>query len=131
MRHRKQFMALAVLAFAAVAEGSERPQVKLPLDELLDTPISTAAKYDQQLSRVAASVTVISAEEIERYGWTTLPEALASVSDLYLTNDRNFTYVGVRGIGRPTDYNSRLLLLLDGQPLNGAIFGGAPVDLPI
>src|SRR5437763_17013723 len=100
-----------------------RAQDNLPLDKLLETPISTAAKYDQQLSSVAASVTVITAEEIERYGWTTVDEVLGALRSFYTTYDRSYVYAGVRGIGRPTDYNARLLVLVDGVPLNDAFIG--------
>jgi outer membrane receptor protein involved in Fe transport len=97
----------------------------LPLDTLLNTPIKTAAKYDQTLSSVAASVTVITSEEIERYGWTSLPDLLQSIPGFYVTYDRNYWYIGVRGVGRPTDYNSRIMVLRNGIALNGDVFGGA------
>ena len=113
--------ALVMMALAAPM----RAQDKLPLDKLLETPISTAAKYDQKLSSVAASVTVITAEEIERYGWTSLAEVLQSVRGFYLTYDRSYDYIGVRGIGIPTDYNSRVLILLDGTAVNEPFMGKA------
>jgi iron complex outermembrane receptor protein len=116
---------LVVLATGARAADDES-QAKLPLDKLLETPISTAAKYDQQMSNVAASVTVITAEEIQRYGWTSLAEVLESVRGFYVTYDREAPYIGVRGVGRPTDYNSRLLILLDGFPVAEPVFGAAP-----
>lgn len=115
---------LTALAFPprAMAQSDEN----LPLDELLSTKISTAAKYDQQMSEVAASVTVISSEEIERYGWTTFDELLSAIRGLYVTNDRNFSTLGVRGISRPTDSNSRLMVLVDGSPLTGPVYGDSP-----
>src|SRR5947207_4675081 len=99
----KRFCAVTIAIFASVVARAADDTAKLPLDKLLETPISTAAKYDQQLSNVAASATVITSEEIERYGWTSLSEALQAVRGFYLTNDRQRTYVGLRGIGRPTD----------------------------
>jgi outer membrane receptor protein involved in Fe transport len=125
MKRLGVFAAFA-LALASLAGADDEPAAKLPLDVLLETPISTAAKYDQQLSSVAASVTVITAEEIERYGWTSISEVLQAIRGFYITYDRNYTYVGLRGIGRPTDYNSRLLILIDGHRLNNALFGSAP-----
>lgn len=116
-----------VVALASDLRADDPTPFKLPLDELLGTPISTAARYEQTLSSVAASVTVITSEEIERYGWTSLPEVLQSIPGFYLTYDRNYTYVGVRGIGRPTDYNSRIMVLRNGIALNGDIFGAAPM----
>jgi iron complex outermembrane receptor protein len=125
MTNRSWLITLTLLALAGGLQAGEQTPARLPLDTLLETPISTAAKYDQQLSSVAASVSVITADEIERYGWTSLAEVLEAVRGFYETYDRNYAYIGVRGIGRPTDYNSRLLILIDGQPVTDAVFGGA------
>lgn len=51
---------------------------------------------------------------------------LQSVPGFYLTNDRLFTYLGVRGIGRPTDYNGRIMIMVDGHVQNESVFGAAP-----
>ena len=126
-RFAGRLSSLAIVLLASVLRADDQPQLQLPLDKLLATPISTAAKYDQALSSVAASVTVITGEEIERYGWTSLPEVLQSIAGFTITYDRNFTYVGVRGVSRPTDYNSRIMVLRDGMALNGDIFGAAPM----
>lgn len=95
----------------------------LPLDALLNTRISTAAKYEQRVTDVPASVTVITAEEIARNGWLTLADALASVPGVTLTYDRGYTYLGVRGVGLPSDYNNRFLILLNGQPMLDGVAG--------
>ena len=98
-----------------------------PLDALLNTRISTAAKYEQRVTDVPASVTVITAEEIARNGWLTLADALASVPGVTLTYDRGYTYLGVRGVGLPSDYNNRFLILLDGQPMLDGVAGAIDV----
>jgi iron complex outermembrane receptor protein len=137
MTNRHTATALAILTIAGCLSAAENPQTNPQLDKLLGTPISaatesehvlssTAAKYEQELGSVPASITIITAEEIARYGWTTLDQVLQSVPGFYLTNDRNFTYLGVRGIGRPTDYNSRILVMLDGHDLNEPVLGQAP-----
>ena len=95
----------------------------LPLDALLNTRISTAAKYEQRVTDVPASVTVITAEEIARNGWLTLADALASVPGVTLSYDRGYTYLGVRGVGLPSDYNNRFLILLNGQPMLDGVAG--------
>ena len=43
----------------------------------------------------------------------------------YVTNDRNYSYLGVRGFSRPGDYNARILLLVDGHRMNDNVFGSA------
>jgi outer membrane receptor for ferrienterochelin and colicins len=96
------------------------------LDSLLSIRLSAASRYDQTAAEAPASVTVITWEDIERFGWRTLGEVLASATGFYTSDDRNYTYVGVRGIGRPMDYNNRVLLLLDGHPLNEGYYGMMP-----
>jgi outer membrane receptor protein involved in Fe transport len=100
-----------------------KPAEDLPLDALLNTRISTAAKYEQRVTDVPSSVTVITAEEITRNGWQTLADALASVPGVSLTYDRGYTYLGLRGVGLPGDYNNRFLILLNGQPMLDGVAG--------
>src|ERR1700694_5412928 len=118
-----RLFSMTALALTSVLRADDKTPIKLPLDELLATPIKTAAKYEQTLSSVAASVTVITGEEIERYGWTSLPEVLQSIPGFYVTYDRVYTYIGVRGIGRPTDFNTRIMVLRNGIVLNGELLG--------
>jgi iron complex outermembrane receptor protein len=63
-------------------------------------------------------VTIVTAEDIERFGYRTLDEVLETVRGFYISSDHNYSYIGIRGFGRPTDYNNRLLILLNGQALN-------------
>lgn len=98
---------------------------------------ATAAKYSQR-SGAAPSVThIVDAEDIRTYGYRSLAEILRSLPGLYVTNDRNYTYLGVRGFGRPSDYNSRALLLIDGERINDAVYDGGligqefPVDVDL
>jgi iron complex outermembrane receptor protein len=97
------------------------------LDSLLNTRISSAAKYEQTISEVAGAVTIVTADDIARFGYRTVAEVLAATRGFYISNDRNYTYVGTRGFSRPTDYNNRILVLLDGQVTNEPIWGGAYV----
>lgn len=72
-------------------------------------------------------VSVITAREIRGFGWRTLAEALGSLRGLHVSYDRSYTYLGVRGFGRPGDFTSRVLLLIDGVPVNDGVYDQAPV----
>lgn len=87
--------------------------------------VSTASKYSQKAATAPGSVHIVTAEDIRTYGFRTLGEALRMLPGTYLTNDRNYNYLGVRGFNRPGDYNSRILLLLDGERINDSIYDSA------
>ncbi len=110
----------------ATAQGVADP-VALSLDSLLNTKISSAAKYEQTSSEAASSVTIITADEIHRHGYRSLPEVLGATRGFYMSYDRNYAFLGARGFSRPSDYNNRILLLIDGNAMNEGVFGGAPV----
>jgi iron complex outermembrane receptor protein len=108
------------------------------LEALLDVQVDSvegAARHTQRLTEAPASVSVITASDIETFGWRTLADVLKSVRGFHVTYDRNYSYLGVRAFGRPTDYNNRVLLMVDGRRLNDSIYDGAligtdfPVDL--
>ena len=92
----------------------------------LDT-VFGASKFQQKVTEAPSSVTIITADEIQKYGYRTLSDVLQSVPGFYVTNDRNYSYIGVDGISRPTDYNTHLLMLIDGHRVNDNIFNGAYV----
>ena len=95
------------------------------LDALLNTTISAASKYEQTTRDAPAAVTILTSEDIERYGWRTIDEALQTVRGMYVSNDRNYAYLGARGFGRPTDYNNRVLLLVNGHTNNDDFYNSA------
>jgi outer membrane receptor protein involved in Fe transport len=89
--------------------------------------VSAASKYEQDPREAPASISVITQEEIQRFGYRTLAEVLNSVRGFFTSYDRNYTYVAVRGFTLPGDYNTRILLLVDGHRLNDNVADAAYV----
>ena len=113
---------------------SSQPISEMSMQDLLSVDVvSTASKFPQAIREAPASITVVTDEEIRRFGYRTLGDVLRSVRGFYTTYDRNYAYVGMRGFARPGDYNTRVLLLVDGHRLNDDIFDQAPIgtDFPI
>ncbi len=77
-----------------------------------------AAKREQSLGNVASAVTVITADRIRRFGYRTIGEALASVAGTYLVDNRLSYSLGIRGLQAPGDFNTRILVLVDGAAVN-------------
>jgi outer membrane receptor for ferrienterochelin and colicins len=128
--------AQAASATVDAPQASSRQTVPgdLSLQQLLETEVvSSASKFRQEVREAPASITVVTAEDIRRHGHRTLAEVLESVRGFYTTNDRNYTYIGVRGFARPGDYNTRVLLLLNGHRLNDPVYDMAPIgsDFPV
>jgi iron complex outermembrane receptor protein len=101
-------------------------------EDLLLAEIPTvyaASRHEQPVTEAPAAVTVITRDDIVKYGYRTLAQALASVPGLYISNDRGYSYVGVRGLSVPSDYNSRVLFLLNGLPLNDKYYDGSVIEL--
>lgn len=94
----------------------------LSLEELSNVQVYGASKHLQSTREAPASVTVITRDEIERYGYRTLADILRSVRGLYVTDNKLYSSLGVRGFGRPSDYNTRVLVLLDGHRTNDNIY---------
>jgi iron complex outermembrane receptor protein len=113
---------------SAAAQEEELDMSALGLDSLLNVEITTASKYGQTSREAPASVTIVTAEDIQRFGYRTLAEALVNVRGFYGSYDRNYFYLGARGFSRPTDYNNRLLLLVDGHTWNESFYDGQFLD---
>ncbi len=97
------------------------------LEALLNRPVYAASKFAQNAAVAPAAVTVLTAGDIRAFGWRTIAEVLNGVRGVYFRYDRNYNYVGVRGLGRPGDFSSRLLVLVDGMRVNDNIYDSAGV----
>ena len=96
--------------------------VDLSLEQLLNVEVTSASKYAQKCSEAPSAVAVLTAEDIHTYGYRTLGEALSALRGLYTSNDRNYSYLGVRGFLHPNDYTSRILIMVDGRRMNENIY---------
>ena len=130
MRVRIPTLLLVGIFLAAIPVSADPPDLTgLSVEELAGLEmVYAASRRSQSLREAPAFVTVVTANEIRRYGHRTLADVLRHVPGFYITNDHNYSFVGVRGFSRPGDYNTRLLLLIDGMRVNDNIYDEALVE---
>ena len=129
---------LLVLLWQAVpaetANGAGQPDelLQVPLEQLLEIEVEkvySASRFEQNVTEAPASVSIVTADDIKKSGYRTLAEILNGVRGFYVSNDRNYSYLGVRGFSRPGDYNTRVLLMIDGHRLNDNIYDQAQIGI--
>ncbi len=126
---KKVLVLVSLLFFSQyIVAQEEVDYTQFSLEQLLDLEVTTAGKTLQKVIDVPTSIVVISAEEISAYGYRTLAQVLQNTPGFYTSYDRNYTYAGVRGFARPGDYNNRILLLLNGHPLNEWVFSSSYIN---
>jgi len=111
---------------ASYAQSESSPAPDPPAEEIMlfqEIPsVYSASKYEQKVTEAPSSISIVTAAEIKKYGYRTLADILRSIRSFYVTYDRNYSYIGARGFGRPGDYNNRMLLLIDGHRTNDNLY---------
>lgn len=94
-----------------------------------DIPVVVAAgKREQTQQQAPASVSVITADDIQTFGYDSLAEALRNQRSFFLHTDGLNWFLGVRGFQRPGEWNARILVTVDGRPTNDLIYGQSHID---
>jgi iron complex outermembrane receptor protein len=114
----------------AAEEEESTSATVLAASSIEEDVVVGAAKREQSLGNVASAVTVISGDRIRRFGYRTVGEAIAAVAGVYLEDNRLVQSVGIRGLNIPGDFNTRILVLIDGATVNEAwgSFAGVGYD---
>src|SRR4051812_33186381 len=118
-----------VLCLADVEPApAESSLADMDIGDLMKIPVVfSASKLEQKSTEAPSSTTVINSEEIKLYGYRTLGDLLKSVQGFYVSYDRNYQFLGTRGVNLG-DFNSRILLLVNGHRVNNDLNDGAFVD---
>jgi iron complex outermembrane receptor protein len=121
---------LVAIAATSPAVSAQSSLVDLNLEDLMKLDagqVFGASERLQPVLQAPASVSFVTADEIARYGYRTLADILRGVRGMYVSNDRNYSYIGTRGLSNPGDYNSRILLMVNGHRVNDNIYGQASI----
>jgi iron complex outermembrane receptor protein len=137
MRMRKNLrrygLALATGMLGAVATpafGGEAPTsqpsddlTSLSLEDLMKVQVTTVSKQKQSIGQAPAAVSVISQDDIQRSGLTSIPDLLRLAPGMDVARFNASAWaVGARGFNDV--YNNKLLVLMDGRTVFSSTFGG-------
>lgn len=118
----RYWTAMGLMLAAGAAGAGTADLTDIPFESLTGMQVSTASRFVQSAREAPSAVEVVSREDIRRFGWRTLADILNSLPGLYSTHDGAYDFAGTRGFLIPGDYNTRFLLLVDGQRLNDNIY---------
>ena len=118
---------LAIASAGAVAEEVDE-LFDLSLKDLLHMEVTSAARREQTLLSAPAAIYVISRQQLERKGITSVPEALRGVPGIQVAAlDGNKWIVSSRGFsGR---YANKLLVQIDGRSVYTPSYSGVYWDM--
>jgi iron complex outermembrane receptor protein len=124
---------LILAATASVYAQEAADAETLSLEELLNVKVYSASKYEQKAVEAPSSISVITRDEIRKYGYRTIAEALSSLTGFYVQNHGSYSTLGVRGFAPPGDSNGRILYQVNGHAINNNVDDSAPIgnDFPI
>src|SRR6478609_1298794 len=89
--------------------------------------VNAASRSTENVEEAPSSVSIISQRELSTFKYPTISEALRGLPGVYAWNDRSYQAVGFRGLGRLGGYGNRVLVLVDGHPLNDDWLGSSYV----
>ncbi len=123
------------MALAAPLWSQEAPKdlTEISLDSLLDMQVTIAGKQAEKVAETAAAVYVVTRDDIDRFGFTSVPEALRMVPGLDVARVSGGIWA-ITSRGFNARYADKLLVLVDGRSIYSPTFSGVDwsvQDVPI
>ncbi len=102
----------------------------MDIETLLNTNVTTASKFTEKASSAASVVTVVTQDELQRFGGVTLLKVLERVAGLSISS----AFLGDTGMitvrGDQSRANSgHILILINGRPVREILAGGTNSDI--
>jgi iron complex outermembrane receptor protein len=137
---RPAALRLSILAITAAIFGQAAPAgaqtsedlSDLSLQQLANIDVTSVAKSAEKLSDAAASIYVISHDDVIKSGATTIPEMLRLAPNLEVVQLNSYSYaISARGfnVGDNAALSNKLLVLIDGRSVYTPLFGGVYWDM--
>ena len=96
---------------------------KMSLQELMDLDVTSVAKEPEPYGQAPAAIVVITGDEIQRSGASSIPEALRLADNLDVAQKNSHDWaISARGFN--TALGNKLLVLIDGRSVYTPLYSG-------
>ena len=117
-----------LLAIPAPAQQTSQELADKSIEELMSIEVTSPSKKAESLSRAPAAIFVITGEDIQRGGFSSIPDALRMVPGLHVAQQSSHIWlVSARGFSNL--FNAKMLVLIDGRLAYTPTFGGVWWDV--
>lgn len=109
--------------------GKQADLFNMALEDVLNMDVSTASKLHVKGTQSPGNLVVVTQEQIRRFGYRTVGEALERVPGFLNSKLGAFAFIGYRGLSpQSTTGNSRILVMIDGVRYNEWNFDQASLN---
>ncbi len=111
------------------ATGKQPDLFNMALEDVLNMDVSTASKLHVKGTQSPGNLVVVTQDQIRRYGYRTVGEALERVPGFLNSKLGAFAFIGYRGLSpQSVTGNSRILVMIDGVRYNEWNFDQASLN---
>jgi outer membrane receptor protein involved in Fe transport len=118
------FTMLIGLTAHAQQTGDSLDIYELSLEELMSIQITTASKFEQSVKDAPSTISVITRDQMLKYGWISANDVLYRLPGFSMSQDYDRKTISSRGNYEGWN-NNHMLMLIDGVPVNDNMYGTA------
>jgi len=136
LKQLRKAIAVAVLALAALPAAAQTESIaeppkalkQLSLEELFDLEVTSVSQKPEPVSKTAAAVHVVTADDLRRMGVVSIPEALRYIPGVEVARVDSRSYaITARGFNGTVA--NKLLVLMDGRSVYTPLYSGVFWDV--
>jgi iron complex outermembrane recepter protein len=114
---------LAAVAFPALPAHAAADLFERTIEELGELRVVSVSRRSEPLREAASSIFVITAEDIRRSGFSTIPEILRLAPGVEVARNGAHSWtISIRGFN--SDLSNKLLVLIDGRSVYSPLYAG-------
>jgi iron complex outermembrane receptor protein len=109
-------------------EATPQQLKKLSLEDLMKLDVTSVSKQPEPFAQAPAAIDVVTAEDIQRSGASSIPEALRLADNLQVAQINSHDWA-ISARGFDTSVANKLLVLMDGRTLYTPLYAGVFWDV--